>query len=149
MFGVTVEEVSAMVVSTPMTATSTLSVAQIEAWITTHDLIVQGIYEAKGVVLSSIEVGSVGYAYGHQAVLNVSCSQVLRAIQGRYDEAAAMRVEYDKSIADLKAWVHLLGESAPDDFMDVSASNQTTSLQERIINGSTTLRSRMVRNNCL
>jgi len=148
MFGVSTEEIEAMVKGLPLSATSSPSVTQVEEWITQHDLIVQGIFSAKGVILGAIEVGSTGYAYGHQAVLKAATAQILRATQGRFDEAAECRIEYDKSILDLKEWIHVLGESAPPT-MDAMVSNRTPFIRSRVLRGDSTLRSRMARWNSL
>jgi len=138
LFGVTHEDVSAMVIGAAFSATSTPTQSQVEKWILHHDLIVQGIFNAKG-VSPTFSTDSTGYAYGHHAVLMAITSQVNRATQGQSEQAIASQEEFIRAMDELKKWVHVLGKSAGSgNAVDKAASSSSPSMRKAPKSVSTT-----------
>jgi len=130
-FGVTTADIEPLVLGAPISSDSIPSITQVTAWILTRDLIVQGVFTAKGVPVQ-FEVDSTGYAYGHQAVLTAVAAQVIQATQGKRAQAVASREEYLLAINELKQWVHVLGASvASDNVTDVPSSSSTPAMSTK------------------
>jgi len=109
-FGVTPDLISPLVLGLPIAVDTVPSTTQVTSWILTRDLIVQGVFIAKGVPVE-LEEDSSGYAYGHQAVLTAVASQVISSTQGQSKQAAVLKQEYLLAMKELKEWVHVLGKS--------------------------------------
>lgn len=151
MFNVIVSDVTAMVMGTTIDATSTPNTTQVEDWITTTSGMVEGIFQSKGVDPTSFETNSPGYSYGRKVVLYEVASQLMYAVQGRFDQAESFSKKSETWLTKLEQWSARIGNDARTSLgsVDTPVSTSGETMRDLIDAQPLSLRASMVRSNMM